>query len=436
MQPRTSTDEHAPQVDSMRTGTTATAPADVSGDMNVRRVGTHDARYDRFTLVDWWQQSRVTGSRILVVGAGAVGSEVARLAGLLGIGWIGVVDFDPIEATNLGRTSMFRPGDVGRRKVDVVRERVAEFNPTVAVRAFDGDVLFSIGPGLVRRMDAVFGAIDTVEGRRHVNRLCGRAGVPWFDGGMYAFIGNNAAWHPAHGACYECALSPADLARLRDRNRCGPFGRPAASGHVPTFPTIASRVAADLMNDFIRHRLNVGRDIFTRLVHHNALLDLHGTFDPRAPRREGCGSHDAPAHVEVLEDIGADAPCEAFARALRDRLGATDDSLVVMPHQVVIALRCRACRVEHRDVFRPPALVDDAMAACERCGTELEPVPSVLPGLELGALPAGRTLRSLGFAPWDWARVLIGGRDVVVELGGDALPELRAAPSGDALAQV
>ena len=140
----------------------------------------HD-RYATLRLIDWWDQQRLAEARVMVVGAGALGNEVLKNLALLGVGYLFIVDFDMVEASNLSRSVLFRSEDAGRPKAEVAAERVQAINPDVAVIPFHGDVTRDLGLGVYRRMDVVIGCLDSREARLAVNRACWRVGGPWVD---------------------------------------------------------------------------------------------------------------------------------------------------------------------------------------------------------------------------------------------------------------
>ena len=109
-----------------------------------------DAPEDRYTRLRQlgWDMELLRTASVLVVGAGALGNEVLKNLALLGVGRILVVDMDRIEDTNLARSALFRPGDVGRLKAEVAAERVRDLNPDVAIMACTGTVQEAIGLGV------------------------------------------------------------------------------------------------------------------------------------------------------------------------------------------------------------------------------------------------------------------------------------------------
>src|SRR5215471_862056 len=179
-----------------------------------------EGRYDRLRRIAWWDQARLGRARILVVGVGALGNEILKNLALLGVGEIIAVDFDRIEASNLSRSILFRPSDVGRVKAEVAAERLRDLNPDVRTVPNDADVTSGIGIGVVRRVDVVLAGLDSVGARIAVNRLCRLAGRPWIDGGLHELSGLVRGFAPDRGACYECGLTTQDYANERRRHAC------------------------------------------------------------------------------------------------------------------------------------------------------------------------------------------------------------------------
>ncbi|MGL4498296.1 MAG: HesA/MoeB/ThiF family protein, partial [Planktothrix sp.] len=88
-----------------------------------------EGRYGRHYLIDWWNQTKLKNSRVLVAGSGALGNEVLKNLALVGVGKITIIDFDTVSITNLTRSVLFRESDVGLPKVEVARQRALEINP-------------------------------------------------------------------------------------------------------------------------------------------------------------------------------------------------------------------------------------------------------------------------------------------------------------------
>ena len=92
-------------------------------------------RFDRFRLIGWWDQSKLSAAKVLVVGAGALGNEIVKNLALLGIGNILVADMDRIENSNLSRSVLYRESDNGRFKADVAVESAIAIYPEIHAHA-------------------------------------------------------------------------------------------------------------------------------------------------------------------------------------------------------------------------------------------------------------------------------------------------------------
>lgn len=202
--------------------------------------------FEPYSKLSWFRRERVAAARVMVAGCGALGNEVVKNLALFGIGHIVLVDFDRVEENNLSRSILFSRGDAaaGRRKVDVIAERVREINPDVEVRAIFGDVAHDVGLGLLRQMDVVIGCVDSRWSRYCINRLCMRVGVPWVDGGIDGLDGTVRVFRPGEN-CYACNLGTEGRAELARRMPCpGIVRMNEAAGRAATTPVIASIIGA------------------------------------------------------------------------------------------------------------------------------------------------------------------------------------------------
>src|SRR5579871_862714 len=130
---------------------------------------------------------RILNARILIVGIGALGNEVAKNLALFNVGHLFLCDFDTVETANLSHSVLFRPGDEGKKKVHVARDRIRELNPRIKVTAYDRP-LSDIGLGVWRDMDLILCCVDNRGSRLLIDRCCGRVGKDWVDAGLSALI--------------------------------------------------------------------------------------------------------------------------------------------------------------------------------------------------------------------------------------------------------
>ena len=152
---------------------------------------------------------KIRESRILVVGAGGIGCEVLKNLAMSGFAHIDVIDLDTIDVSNLNRQFLFRPEHVGSSKAVVAAEAVVKFNPDVEIVANHGNIKDSkFGTSYFKKFDVVLNALDNIDARKHVNRLCLSVGVPLIDAGTQGYIGQVMPIYKNLTACYECNPKP------------------------------------------------------------------------------------------------------------------------------------------------------------------------------------------------------------------------------------
>ena len=181
---------------------------------------------------------RLQRSRVLVIGAGAVGNEVAKNLALAGVGSLILVDHDTVELSNLNRCVFFRPGDVGRKKVHAARRALRAAAPEVAVEVFARPI--QRAPEKVWDVDAVALCVDNDFARYYVNaRLLGlRRPLPVVNGAMGRTWAEVSVLVPGKTACLVCLWSEDYLASVVGEvvgRECDEF----FARSVEKFPTIS-----------------------------------------------------------------------------------------------------------------------------------------------------------------------------------------------------
>jgi molybdopterin/thiamine biosynthesis adenylyltransferase len=251
----------------------------------------------------------VARTRILVVGAGALGNEILKLLALIGSGDTLVYDPDLIERSNLSRSVLFRQADEGLTKASVAVRQMRELNPDVRAHAIDANVLAAAGLGVFHWADVVIGAVDNREARVFINSACARTGRAWVDGAIEGLAGVVRVFRPDQGACYECTMNATDRRLLAERRSCALLARAAvARGHVPTSAVTASIIGAMEVEEAIK------------LVHGQPTLvgaGLHvdglmaDTSRVTYPRRVDCPGHE---FLGPLRRSGSASPTSRSAR--------------------------------------------------------------------------------------------------------------------------
>ena len=164
-------------------------------------------RYSRHLLipeVGLAGQQRLREARVLVVGAGGLGSPALQYLAAAGVGRIGIVDDDTVDETNLQRQTIFGEADVGRPKAVVAAERVHALNSLVSVDALTLPLEASNARDLVRLYDAVLDCTDRFPTRYLINDACYLEDRPDVYGSIFRFDGQVSIFRRGAGPCYRC----------------------------------------------------------------------------------------------------------------------------------------------------------------------------------------------------------------------------------------
>jgi adenylyltransferase/sulfurtransferase len=165
------------------------------------------ARYSRHLImpeVAMAGQQRLKAARILLIGAGGLGSPLGLYLAAAGIGTIGIVDFDVVDFSNLQRQVLHRTADVGRRKLDSAVEHLRAINPEITITPHEARITAANAFELIRPYDIVIDGTDNFPTRYLVNDACVLLGKPNVYGSIFRFDGQASVFAPPAGPCYRC----------------------------------------------------------------------------------------------------------------------------------------------------------------------------------------------------------------------------------------
>jgi sulfur-carrier protein adenylyltransferase/sulfurtransferase len=149
-------------------------------------------------------QRKLKAARVLVVGAGGLGSPLALYLAAAGVGTLGVVDFDAVDESNLQRQVLFGTSDVGRAKSEAAAERLRGLNPNVAVIPFRERLTSANALDILRDFDLVADGTDNFPTRYLINDACVLTGKPNVYAAIYRFEGQASVFSAGRGPCYRC----------------------------------------------------------------------------------------------------------------------------------------------------------------------------------------------------------------------------------------
>jgi molybdopterin/thiamine biosynthesis adenylyltransferase len=186
-------------------------------------------------------QRKLLESKVLVIGAGGLGSSVSMYLAAAGVGTLGLVDFDRVDESNLQRQILHSTADIGRPKVDSGAERLLAINPTIEVVRYDtllssANALEILGP-----WDIVVDGTDNFPVRYLANDAAQMLGKPYVYGSVYQFEGQATVFMPGNEApCYRCLFpSPPPPGTVPSCAEGGVFGvLPGIIGSIQAAETI------------------------------------------------------------------------------------------------------------------------------------------------------------------------------------------------------
>jgi sulfur-carrier protein adenylyltransferase/sulfurtransferase len=245
---------------------------------SARLTPEQQQRYSRHLLipeVGTAGQVALLESKVLLVGAGGLGSPAALYLAAAGVGTLGIVDFDVVEASNLQRQILHSTERLGTKKVDSARQSIEALNPDVEVLTYDE----MLGPANVERLiagyDVILDGTDTFETRYLVNDAAVAAGIPVVHASVFRFEGQLTTFVPYLGPCYRClypAPPPPELAP-----GC------SVAGVLGVVPGIMGLLQA---NEVLKLLLRIGEPLVGRLMLFDA---LEGSFsEVRLARDPAC----------------------------------------------------------------------------------------------------------------------------------------------------
>ena len=149
-------------------------------------------------------QQKLKAARVLCVGAGGLGSPLALYLSAAGVGTLGLVDFDVVDASNLQRQILHSTRDVGRKKLDSAEEKLAALNPAVHVVKHQTMLSSANAMDILKDYDIVADGTDNFPTRYLVNDACVLLGKPNVYGSVFRFEGQASVFATREGPCYRC----------------------------------------------------------------------------------------------------------------------------------------------------------------------------------------------------------------------------------------
>lgn len=260
---------------------------------------THEEilRYSRHLLipeVGLEGQQKLKASSALVIGTGGLGSPVALYLAAAGVGRIGLVDYDVVDASNLQRQVIHSTSTVGALKVESAKRRLLDLNPLIQVDAYNEPFTSVNAVQIAKDYDVLIDGTDNFPTRYLTNDLCVFLGKPNVYGSIYRFDGQASVFYAKEGPCYRCL-----------------FPEPPPPGLVPTcaeggvLGVLPATIGSIQASEALKLLLGIGEPLIGKLLLYNA-LDMSFDFVTlkKNPNCRVCGPN-----ADVTELIDYEAFC-------------------------------------------------------------------------------------------------------------------------------
>lgn len=233
------------------------------------------ARYERQILIPDWGKSgqrKLKKTKVLVAGAGGLGSTILTYLAVAGIGNIRIVDSDKVELSNLNRQVLHTDKDIGRYKVDSAKEKLELLNPDIEVEA----IKVKITENNIFKLVAdryIVDALDNLPTRLLLNRAAIKAKLPLFHGAVYGFEGRATTVIPGKTSCLRCLYQD------------------VLPGKIPVVGVTPAVIGCIQATEVIKYILGTGDLLEDRLLVYDGLsMKFSEVKLKRNPNCEDCGN--------------------------------------------------------------------------------------------------------------------------------------------------
>ena len=253
-------------------------------------------------------QRALKESRVLLVGAGGLGSPVALYFAAAGVGTIGLVDFDLVELSNLHRQILHGSAGVGSSKVDSARDRLRDINPNVEIEVYE--TRFESGNALeiARGYDLIVDGTDNFATRYLVNDVSVLLGIPNVYGSVYRFEGQASVFGTPNGPCYRCLFREPPPPHL--------IPSCAEAGVLGVVPGLVGTIQA---TEAIKQLLGLGDTLVGKLLTIDVMTMAFRTIEIRRdPECPACGTREITELVDYDEFCGGARAGELAESSVRE----------------------------------------------------------------------------------------------------------------------
>jgi adenylyltransferase/sulfurtransferase len=234
-------------------------------------------RYDRQIMlqeIGEKGQVKLQQAKVMIAGAGGLGSPVSLYLAAAGIGTLKIIDNDRVSLSNLNRQILHGDKDIHKPKVDSARQRLEQLNSKIAVEAISETITAENAAALAKGCDVLIDALDNIETRFILNRVAMMQGIPFIHGAVNGFEGRAMTIIPGKSACLRCMHR----------------GAAPAPSKFPVIGAAPGVIGAIQATEAIKVLLHIGRPLLNRLLVYDGFdLTCQEFRIKRNPQCEHCG---------------------------------------------------------------------------------------------------------------------------------------------------
>ncbi len=209
-------------------------------------------RYDRQIRIEGFSiegQEKLKRSRVLIAGAGGLGSPISIYLAIAGVGNLRIVDRDVIDLSNLNRQPLHQTKDISKKKAHSAEEKLRGLNPNIQVEAITEIITQDNAFQLSEGCDLILDAVDNYPTRYALNKAALRRGIPFIYGGIYELEGMTTTIIPGKTACLRCI-----------------FPEPPSSAIFPVLGVTAGVIGCLQAMEAVKYILGIGEALINRLL--------------------------------------------------------------------------------------------------------------------------------------------------------------------------
>ena len=262
-------------------------------------------RYSRHIIMDQVGskgQRKLLESKVLIVGAGGLGSPSAVYLTLAGVGTVGIVDFDVVDISNLQRQILHQHADIGRPKVESAESTIKAYNPDTIVQIHETPLTSENAMEIIGQYDVIINGVDNFPTRYLVNDAAYMLNKPLVDGSILMFDGQATVYLPGQG-CYRCLFpTPPPPGAVPNCSEAGVLG--AMTGLVGSIQA----------TETLKLLLGIGESLVSRLLLIDALsMDFRTVKIRQNPKCPLCGAEPTVTELIDYEQFCGFAPSSSAA---------------------------------------------------------------------------------------------------------------------------